>query len=81
VRTSPENREPPPAAGTGNPDAPVEVLRRWEEAGAIWRVVSRSPSGLQIALMTCDGGAEVHRLTSDDPELIAFVGDRPTSEP
>jgi hypothetical protein len=30
--------------------------------------------------MTCDGGEEVHRLTSADPELLAFIGTRSSSE-
>jgi hypothetical protein len=60
-------------------DRPVEVLHRWEQFGAIWEVVARSPSGLTVALLTCDGREEVQRLTSTDPELLAFVGDRVTS--
>jgi hypothetical protein len=31
--------------------------------------------------MTCDGAQEVQRLTSADPDLFAFVGDRVTNEP
>ena len=35
---------------------PVAVLRRWEEAGAVWRVVARGRSGVTVALFQCDGG-------------------------
>jgi hypothetical protein len=33
-----------------------------------------------VSLCRCDGGEEVGRLSSDDPELIAFLGDRLSSE-
>jgi hypothetical protein len=62
-------------------DDPVEVLRRWEDAGALWRVVSRTPSQVEVALMTCSGGEEVDRLVSADPGLLAYVGTRASSEP
>jgi hypothetical protein len=58
----------------------VEVLARWELFGAHWRVISRRGSLLEIALLTCSGGEEVDRLTSDDPALLAFVGVRSSSE-
>jgi hypothetical protein len=32
-----------------------------------------------VALLRCDGGEEVDRFTSDDPRLLAFVGDRLSS--
>lgn len=54
----------------------VEELRRWEDSGAHWQVVARSADRLTIALLRCDGGEEVDRFTSDDPRLLAFIGDR-----
>ncbi|GAA1799695.1 hypothetical protein HC028_16530 [Planosporangium flavigriseum] len=71
---------PRPTGSAGRPEAPVEIVRRWQESGAVWRVVSRTPSGVSIALLTCDGGEEVHRLVSSDPDLIAFIGARSSSE-
>jgi hypothetical protein len=59
---------------------PVGRLRRWEDSGATWEVVLRSPDGLVIALLTCDLGEEVDRFRSDDPELIGYVGDRDRSD-
>lgn len=59
---------------------PVEDLRRWEDSGAHWQVVSRTADRLTIALLRCDGGEEVERLISDDPALLAFVGVRDRSE-
>ena len=59
---------------------PVEELRRWEDSGAHWQVVARTPDRLTIALLRCDGGEEVERLVSDDPALLAFVGTRYRSD-
>jgi len=65
----------PPGAADGSPTS-VQILHRWQESGAIWKVVSRTASRLEISLITCDGGEEMQRLSSADPELIAFVGTR-----
>lgn len=81
MRNSFDTGEPPPASGADLRENPVEVLTRWQDSGAIWRVVSRTPAGLTIALITCDGREEVGRLTSNDPELLSFVGDRRGNEP
>jgi hypothetical protein len=59
---------------------PVEVLQRWQDSGAVWRVVSRSGSAIVVALLTCSAGEEVDRITSTDPEVLAFVGRRVSSE-
>jgi hypothetical protein len=56
------------------------VLRRWEAAGGVWRVLGSSPAGLTVALCTCTGGEEVDRLTSSDPALAAYVDGRSGSE-
>jgi hypothetical protein len=58
------------------PDDPVEVLSRWEAAGAVWRVLARRGDAITVALCQCDGGAEVHRLTSADPALATYVAGR-----
>jgi len=58
----------------------IEELRRWEDSGAHWQVVSRSADRLTIALLRCDGGEEVERFTSCDPALLAFVGARERSD-
>jgi hypothetical protein len=54
----------------------VAELQRWEDAGAVWSVVSRKPDRVTIALLRCDGGEEVDRFTSDDPSLLDYIGDR-----
>ncbi len=65
---------------TSEPDAPVEVLRRWEGAGAVWRLLSRRGDLVEIALLTCSAGEEVGRLVSADPDLLAFVGTRTSND-
>jgi hypothetical protein len=59
---------------------PVELLRRWEQFGAVWRVVSRSSGEVTVALCRCDGGEEVMRVTSASPELRTWLADRTHSE-
>ncbi|MFY9919501.1 MAG: hypothetical protein WAL26_14025 [Mycobacterium sp.] len=51
-------------------------LRRWEDSGAVWSVVSRKHDRVTIALLRCDGGEEADRFTSDDPRLLAYIGQR-----
>lgn len=60
--------------------ADVDQLRRWEDSGAVWRVLSRDARRVTVGLFSCDGGEEVHRLTSDDPALLRYVAGRDTSE-
>ena len=66
-----------------NPQA--QALLRWEENGAPWRVLERTPSHATVALLTCDDGTEVDRLTSSDPSFLALIDHllrttEPTSE-
>lgn len=58
----------------------VAELKRWEDAGALWRIIGRSSGSVTVALLTCDGGEEVGRFTSDDAQLLAFLGDRNGSD-
>lgn len=58
----------------------VAELRRWEDAGAVWRVVSRTRDAVTVALLQCDGGEEVERFRSEDPRVLEFVGDRDGSD-
>ena len=64
----------------GVKDSALETLQRWETAGGHWQVLSRSPTGLLVALLRCDGGEEAHRFTSADPDLATYIGDRESSE-
>jgi hypothetical protein len=57
----------------------IAELQRWQDAGAVWEVVSRRGRSVTVALLRCDGGEEVDRFTSDDPRLLDFIGDRLSS--
>jgi hypothetical protein len=57
----------------------VAELQRWQDSGAVWEVISRKGGRVTVALLRCDGGEEVDRFTSDEPRLLAFIGDRQSS--
>lgn len=59
---------------------PVEMLRRWTDVGGVWRVSGRRGDTLVVGLYRCDGGEEVDRLVSSDPDLRRYVGDRGDSQ-
>lgn len=52
---------------------PLDQLRRWEDSGGTWTVLSRSGGHAVVALLRCDGGEIVDRLESDDAALLAYV--------
>ena len=54
-------------------------LQRWQDSGAVWEVIARTAGSVTVGLLRCDGGEEVDRFTSDDPLLLAFIGDRRSS--
>jgi hypothetical protein len=58
----------------------VAELKRWQDSGAMWEVISRRGDILTVALLRCDGGEEMDRFTSDDVKLRDFIGDRRSSE-
>lgn len=59
---------------------PLGDLLRWEEAGGSWRVLTRGGGDVTVSLCRCDGGEEVDRIVSADPELAVYVTARPSSE-
>jgi len=62
-----------------DPDA-LAVLRRWEDAGGLWRVLARQGRAVTVGLYRCDGGEEIDRLVADDPRLARFLAGRSSSE-
>jgi hypothetical protein len=58
----------------------VAELQRWQDSGAVWEVLARKSGSITVALLRCDGGEEMDRFTSDDPRLMAFIGERDSSE-
>jgi hypothetical protein len=57
-------------------ETPIELLRRWEDHGAVWRAVHVSDERAIVDLCACTG-EPVDRLESSDPELIRFLRERP----
>lgn len=68
------------AHDTRTGDELIEELRRWQDSGAVWRVLQWQPGQATVALLRCDAGEEVGRITSDDPRWLAFLDGRETSE-
>lgn len=61
-------------------DSGVAQLQRWQESGGRWRVLTRTTNTVVIALLTCDIGEEVDRMTGTGPALLAYLGNRDNSE-
>jgi len=80
VMTSAEPGKPADADAVLFEPGPIEVLERWQRFGATWRVVSRAEGWVTLSLCRCDGGEEVQRLTSTNPELLKWLADRTSSE-
>jgi hypothetical protein len=66
-------------AGTDGSDL-IATIERWYAAGAVWRVVDRRPDEVTVALLRCDGGEEVERISSGAPAWLDFLAERETSE-
>jgi anti-sigma factor ChrR (cupin superfamily) len=58
----------------------VAQLRRWEQSGGNWLVLARTDDTATVALLTCDAGEEVDRVTGTGPELLAYLGGRTRSD-
>lgn len=54
-------------------DPQVAQLDRWIAAGGEWRVLSRAGDEIVVALLTCDGGEEMERITSSEFDFLEFV--------
>jgi hypothetical protein len=61
------------------PESPVDVLKRWEDHGAVWRARSVTPTEAIVDLCSCTG-EPVDQLRSDDPALLRYLADRPRSD-
>jgi uncharacterized protein len=58
----------------------VALLRRWEDAGGVWRVLGRDLGAVTVGLYRCDAGEETDRFSADDPRLAQFLAGRTSSE-
>ena len=54
-------------------------LADWEDAGAGWRLAEHTGGHAVVMLLTCTGEA-VDRLETDDPEALAYLRRRRSSE-
>jgi uncharacterized protein len=58
----------------------VDLMRRWEHAGGVWRVLGQDHRAVTVALYRCDGGEEADRFVSTDPQVAQFLAGRTSSE-
>jgi hypothetical protein len=59
----------------------LEELRRWEDFGGTWKLVARRGGLRVLSLLRCDGGEEVHRLSSVESDLRDYVDSRCDDRP
>ena len=60
-------------------EATREVLERWEQSGAIWRVRSLTESEAVVDLCTCFG-EPVEVLHARQPDVLRYLAARGSSE-
>ena len=58
----------------------IRTLIRWQVSGGVWRVRDRHSSMITVALLRCDAGEEVDRITSGHPEWLMYLQDRDSSD-
>jgi hypothetical protein len=58
----------------------VAQLRRWEDAGGVWRVLSRDRDAVTVGLYRCDDGEEADRFVATDPRVAEFLAGRTSSQ-
>ena len=59
---------------------PLDILRRWEQAGGVWRVTRWSSGEVVVALMRCDAGEVVDEVTASGPEWVDYLAQHSSSE-
>jgi uncharacterized protein len=58
----------------------VAKLRRWEDAGGVWRVLGQDRDAVTVGLYRCDGGEEADRFVATDPRVAEFLAGRTSSQ-
>ncbi len=58
--------------------ATTDILQRWEQSGAIWRVRSISAAEVVVELCTCFG-EPVDVVRATDAETLRYLRQRPAS--
>ena len=70
----PGDRSEPVSPQATQPDADLgAVLERWESFGGRWRVLVRSGESVTIALLSCDSGEQMGRVTGSSDDLAGYV--------
>ncbi|MCL2541198.1 MAG: asparaginase [Nocardioidaceae bacterium] len=55
------------------PSPDLERILRWERQGGEWQVLTTGADAVTVALMRCDAGEEIDRLTSSAPDVLRHV--------
>ncbi|HET9303396.1 MAG TPA: DUF309 domain-containing protein [Propionibacteriaceae bacterium] len=58
----------------------VALLRRWEQAGGLWRVLNRDGGAVTVGLYRCDGGEEADRFVATDTQVEQFLAGRTSNQ-
>lgn len=58
----------------------LDRLQRWVDSGARFRVLARRGDQWTLALLTCDGGEVMDRLTTADPAVAPWCAVNADSE-
>jgi len=58
----------------------VAKLRRWEDAGGVWRVLGQDRDAVTVGLYRCDDGEEADRFVATDPRIAEFLAGRTSSQ-
>jgi hypothetical protein len=58
----------------------VAKLRRWEDAGGVWRVLGQDRDAVTVGLYRCDDGEEADRFVATDPRVAEFLAGRTSSQ-
>jgi hypothetical protein len=57
----------------------IDILTRWEQSGAIWRVQSISAAGAVVELCTCFG-EPVDVVRTSEAEALRYLAARSSSD-
>ncbi len=60
--------------GGGVASADLETLLRWEGAGGTWELIDSSAGGVELSLLTCGRDEVMGRLSSEEHDVIVYVG-------
>lgn len=72
----PDTTEPAEPADASTARSPLDELARWEGFGGTWALRERTPDGAIVSLCRCDGGEEVSRIVSSDPDFLRWADEQ-----